>query len=78
MTFEHLRDDHTRIVKGQRKGDQTLILTGYERLDPKDFSHEVRARLDVELFVNRAELLLDEDENVSIRELIEAMLSKVT
>lgn len=78
MTFEHLGDEQNRPAKGQlRPAELSLILTGCERLEPKDFGNEVRAQLDVELFVSQAELMLEVDYNITIRQLIEAMLSKV-
>lgn len=55
----------------------SLIYTGCERLNPKNFREEVRAQLDVEVFVNQAHLILDADDKLELKQLVSYMLERV-
>lgn len=58
--------------------DGGLVYCARERLEPKDFSLEVRGRMDIEQFAHQAELLLDPAGLVSVEDTIDVMLELVS
>lgn len=58
--------------------NECLIYACHERVKPKDFSLEVRAMMDVEQFVQEAELALDVPALGSLEELVSTLLARVS